>query len=428
MSPRPNLGVEDACVGKTQATRPERRSTLSFRLAPLTGALALSVGVTLLPAVAHAAPATRHKVPFQCGETWSGTSRSGHSPSKKAVDFNRAGDLGAPVVASAAGIVKIAQATPKGGYGRLVEIDHGNGESSVYAHLDRVDVVAGQRIDTGAMLGTVGSSGRVSGPHLHFEEKKGKKIVKAWFEGGKFVWGRVASANCVDVPLAGRFLGGPASQPAVYRRGVTSTFNIRVSETDTRVLRLGKAMDEPVVGDWNGDGTTDIGVRRPKNGKFYLKVGTAKPTKFKYGLPSDLPVAGDWDGNGTSEVGLYRPATGQFLLRGADGSTTVVALGSTSSLPVTGDWDGDRVTDVGVYDQATGVFTTRTVVNGVPVFTSTPFASPGDLPVVGDWDGNGTTDLGSWVPGSAAFTMAQPTVPGTQTSRSTQLTFGRPRR
>ena len=69
----------------------------------------------------------------------------------------------------AQGLVKFAGR--QNGYGNVVEIDHGNGKSTLYAHLSRIDVRTGQRVDQGARVGAVGATGWATGPHLHFEFK-----------------------------------------------------------------------------------------------------------------------------------------------------------------------------------------------------------------------------------------------------------------
>ncbi len=76
-------------------------------------------------------------------------------------------EYGAPVRATAAGVVSVAG--PQGGYGNLVEIDHGGGMSTRYGHLSAINVSPGQQIAPGSLIGRVGSTGRSTGPHLHYE-------------------------------------------------------------------------------------------------------------------------------------------------------------------------------------------------------------------------------------------------------------------
>jgi murein DD-endopeptidase MepM/ murein hydrolase activator NlpD len=85
------------------------------------------------------------------------------------------GERGQIVIAAATGTV--TEAGWKGGYGQMVEIDHGNGLATRYGHLSRVDVQAGQPIARGDLIGLVGSTGRSTGPHLHFELRLGEKPI-----------------------------------------------------------------------------------------------------------------------------------------------------------------------------------------------------------------------------------------------------------
>ncbi|MGZ9099551.1 MAG: M23 family metallopeptidase [Brevundimonas sp.] len=63
------------------------------------------------------------------------------------------------------------------GYGRFVEIRHPNGMTTLYAHLSRLDVRSGDRLGAGERIGLVGSTGRSTGPHLHFEVRRGDRQV-----------------------------------------------------------------------------------------------------------------------------------------------------------------------------------------------------------------------------------------------------------
>ncbi|MBA3446206.1 MAG: M23 family metallopeptidase [Pseudaminobacter sp.] len=78
--------------------------------------------------------------------------------------------VGLPALATAAG--KIVKAGWNGGYGRMVEIDHGGGLTTRYAHLSKIEVKEGQSVAGGDIVGKVGSSGRSTGPHLHYEIRR----------------------------------------------------------------------------------------------------------------------------------------------------------------------------------------------------------------------------------------------------------------
>ncbi|MES1209745.1 MAG: M23 family metallopeptidase, partial [Pseudomonadota bacterium] len=77
---------------------------------------------------------------------------------------------GAPIRAVAGGIVR--EAGHRGGYGNVVEIDHGDGTSTLYAHASAVLVAKGQRVDEGQPVALVGQTGQATGPHLHFELRR----------------------------------------------------------------------------------------------------------------------------------------------------------------------------------------------------------------------------------------------------------------
>ncbi|WP_094676819.1 M23 family metallopeptidase [Hydrocoleum sp. CS-953] len=79
-----------------------------------------------------------------------------------------AAPTGTPIVAAAPGIVTYADWN-SGGYGYLVEIQHPNGSLTVYAHNSQILVREGQKVAQGELIAKMGSTGRSTGPHLHFE-------------------------------------------------------------------------------------------------------------------------------------------------------------------------------------------------------------------------------------------------------------------
>ena len=82
---------------------------------------------------------------------------------------------GTPVRAMAAGRIRVAGVM--NGYGNVVWIDHPGGVISVYAHLSRIDVAVGSQVGRRDLVGLSGSTGSVTGPHLHFEVWKGRRPV-----------------------------------------------------------------------------------------------------------------------------------------------------------------------------------------------------------------------------------------------------------
>ena len=83
------------------------------------------------------------------------------------IDFRS--NMGDPVRVTANGTVTTAGWS--GGYGKMVEVDHGNGFSTRYGHLSEILVKPGQTVRIGQTLGRIGSTGRSTGPHLHYETR-----------------------------------------------------------------------------------------------------------------------------------------------------------------------------------------------------------------------------------------------------------------
>jgi murein DD-endopeptidase MepM/ murein hydrolase activator NlpD len=98
---------------------------------------------------------------------------SGEGAYHKGVDITA--PYGTPVRATADGVV--THAGWWGGYGRLVIVDHGGGIETYYAHLSRIDVLEGSEVRRGEIVGRIGSSGRSTSPHLHYEVRVGRSPV-----------------------------------------------------------------------------------------------------------------------------------------------------------------------------------------------------------------------------------------------------------
>lgn len=89
------------------------------------------------------------------------------------IDFK--GARGAPIFAAAKGVISFAGI--RQGYGRCIEISHGNGLMTRYAHMSRIGSRVGQKVDAGEVIGAIGNTGRSTGPHLHFEVRVNDRPV-----------------------------------------------------------------------------------------------------------------------------------------------------------------------------------------------------------------------------------------------------------
>ena len=122
------------------------------------------------------------QLPFPCGEVWAGQTRVDHSP-PPSVDFNRLDDDGDPVLAAASGVVARVENLGNTSYGKWIEINHGNGYRTRYAHLSVQLVSVGQTVKRGQQIGNVGTTGGSTGPHLHYEQRHNNVTVRASFNG-----------------------------------------------------------------------------------------------------------------------------------------------------------------------------------------------------------------------------------------------------
>jgi murein DD-endopeptidase MepM/ murein hydrolase activator NlpD len=101
-----------------------------------------------------------------------GTITQYYKPWHKGLDI--ANHSGGPILAADAGTVIVAGWPDNTGYGNRVVVDHGNGYKTLYAHMSKIAVVAGQTVKRGDKLGDMGSTGRSTGTHLHFEIRTAK--------------------------------------------------------------------------------------------------------------------------------------------------------------------------------------------------------------------------------------------------------------
>ena len=159
-----------AAAPLTAATDNAPVEALAMPEAPPMTAVAEPAGpVTRL--IAFEAPVRNHEInsPF-------GLRRLPGQPARNHEGVDIAAPWGTGVYVAAEGSV-LRTGYDAAGYGRFVEIRHPNGMTTLYGHLSRLDVASGDAVEAGARIGLVGSTGRSTGPHLHFEVRRGDRQV-----------------------------------------------------------------------------------------------------------------------------------------------------------------------------------------------------------------------------------------------------------
>ena len=248
------------------------------------------------------------------------------------IDFNTPDDLGKPALASAPGMV-VKAVTLTGSYGRYVVVDHGGGYTTLYAHLNPIVATVGQVVDQGDLLGYVGGSGDVTGPHLHFEERRERRLLRAVLAPDHVL----PSARPAPRPTAttGRWSGdwdGDGKADARHlpdHAAGTRSLYLRTA-ADHRAPTGARPATPRSSGDFDGDGICP-GRRTPAGRSHLVAARQHRPRRSTVSRRRGLrhrrsPATGTATAAPTS--GWYRWSTRTFYLRAGTASLTAVRWGT----------------------------------------------------------------------------------------------------
>ena len=189
---------------------------------------------------------------------------------------------------------------------------------------------------------------------------------------------------------------------AVWREGALAYFYILNSSNNTfRAEQFGRTGDNPsAVGNWDGDNKADLAVYR--NGAaggqsfFYYRPSSQPSVDFEtiyWGTAGDEPVRGDFDGDGKLDAAVFRASNGIWYIRqSSNNQPRYASWGVASDKRVSGDFDGDGKTDLAIFRN--GLWAITQSSNNQQRYEQ--YGQTGDRLVAGDYDGDGVTDIAVW--------------------------------
>ncbi|CAN5463183.1 hypothetical protein BH10ACI1_BH10ACI1_02090 [soil metagenome] len=203
-----------------------------------------------------------------------------------------------------------------------------------------------------------------------------------------------------DDPVEGDYDGDGKTDFCVFRAdssNQTGTWYLIYSSTGgTNQIQYGLDTDKPAQADFDGDGKTDIAVFRWSNTTWYIyQSSTSSTVSILFGASGDTPIPSDFDGDGKADAAVWRNSAATFYSKNSsNGQTITTAYGATNDKPACGDYDGDGKADLSVWRTSNTTWYYKKSSDGST--TSYQWGNANDIPVQNDYDGDGKVDMALW--------------------------------
>jgi hypothetical protein len=188
-------------------------------------------------------------------------------------------------------------------------------------------------------------------------------------------------------------------------------YNLQSTNNQSVTFPFGSGTDQPVPGDYDGDGINDYAIRRASSNASDPNQWTVRDSSdgtvnyYSFGSNGDIAVPADYDGDRLTDIAIWRPSTGEWaVLKSSDGAIQQTYPGTQSTdLPVPGYYDDDSKADIAFWRPSNGNwYITRSATNQQQ---TVQFGTNGDYVVPNDYDGDTMTDIAVWRPSNSQWTI-----------------------